>query len=135
MLNQLFCKYFLGGFFIFLFILYSALLHLPRMRSSLARMRSSLVRMRSSLVVRVSDCQCARCNGPGFDPSIRRHSCILLFKSPSPLLPSSHNLCIVFGLLQIIFEDRCYHPLMNTIARRTMGLFIDSRGPSVRILA
>ncbi len=37
-------------------------------------MRSSLVRMRSSLVVRASDCQCTRCNGPGFDPSIRRHS-------------------------------------------------------------
>ncbi len=37
-------------------------------------MRSSLVRMRSSLVVRVSDCQCTSCNGPGFDSSIRRHS-------------------------------------------------------------
>ncbi len=36
-------------------------------------MRSSLVRMRSSLVVRASDCQCTSCNGPGFDPSIRRH--------------------------------------------------------------
>jgi hypothetical protein len=36
-------------------------------------MRSSL-RMRSSLVVRASDCQCTSCNGPGFDPSIRRHS-------------------------------------------------------------
>ncbi len=30
--------------------------------------------MRSSLVVRASDCQCTSCNGPGFDPSIRRHS-------------------------------------------------------------
>ncbi len=38
------------------------------------RMRSSLVRMRSSLVVRASDCQFTSCNGPGFDPSIRRHS-------------------------------------------------------------
>jgi hypothetical protein len=47
---------------------------LVRMRSSLSRMRSSLVRMRSSLVVRASDCQCTSCNGPGFDPSIRRHS-------------------------------------------------------------
>jgi hypothetical protein len=37
-------------------------------------MRSSLVRMRSSLVVRASDCQCTSCNGPGFDPRIRRHS-------------------------------------------------------------
>ncbi len=37
-------------------------------------MRSSLLRMRSSLVVRASDCQCTSCNGPGFDPSIRRHS-------------------------------------------------------------
>ncbi len=27
-----------------------------------------------SLVVRASDCQCTCCNGPGFDPSIRRHS-------------------------------------------------------------
>ncbi len=44
------------------------------MRSSLVRMRSSLERMRSSLVVRASDCQCTSCNGPGFDPSIRRHS-------------------------------------------------------------
>ncbi len=31
-------------------------------------------RMRFSLVVRASDCQCTSCNGPGFDPSIRRHS-------------------------------------------------------------
>ncbi len=45
---------------------------LVRMRTSLVRMRSSLVRMRSSLVVRVSDCQCTSCNGPGFDPSIRQ---------------------------------------------------------------
>ncbi len=30
--------------------------------------------MRSSLVVRASDRQCTSCNGPGFDPSIRRHS-------------------------------------------------------------
>jgi hypothetical protein len=30
--------------------------------------------IRSSLVVRVSDCQCTSCNGPGFDSSIRRHS-------------------------------------------------------------
>ncbi len=30
--------------------------------------------MRSSLVVRASDCQCTSGNGPGFDPSIRRHS-------------------------------------------------------------
>ncbi len=30
--------------------------------------------MRYSLVVRTSDCQCTSCNGPGFDPSIRRHS-------------------------------------------------------------
>ncbi len=30
--------------------------------------------MRSSLVVKASDCQCTNCNGPGFDPSIRRHS-------------------------------------------------------------
>ncbi len=26
------------------------------------------------LLVRASDCQCTSCNGPGFDPSIRRHS-------------------------------------------------------------
>jgi hypothetical protein len=52
---------------------------------SVQRMRSSLDgwdlaftdeiysrRMRSILVVRASDCQCT--NGPGFDPSIRRHS-------------------------------------------------------------
>ncbi len=30
--------------------------------------------MRSSLVVKASDCQCTRCNGPEFDPSLRRHS-------------------------------------------------------------
>ncbi len=34
----------------------------------------SQLRMRSSLVVRAFDCQCTSCNGPGFDPSIRRHS-------------------------------------------------------------
>ncbi len=28
-------------------------------------------------MVRASDCQCTSCNGPGFDPSIRRHSGIL----------------------------------------------------------
>jgi hypothetical protein len=33
-----------------------------------------ITRMRSSLVARASDCQCTSCNGPGFDPSIRRHS-------------------------------------------------------------
>ncbi len=38
------------------------------------RMRSSLERMRSSLLVRTSDCHCNSCNGPGFVPSIRRHS-------------------------------------------------------------
>ncbi len=32
------------------------------------------IMMRSSLLVRASDCQCTSCNGPGFDPSIRRHS-------------------------------------------------------------
>ncbi len=37
-------------------------------------MRSSQSRMRSGLVVRASDFQCTSCNGPGFDPSIRRHS-------------------------------------------------------------
>jgi len=30
--------------------------------------------MRSSLVGTASDCQCTSCNGPGFDPSIRRQS-------------------------------------------------------------
>ncbi len=30
--------------------------------------------MRSSLLDRASDCQCTSCNGPGFDPSICRHS-------------------------------------------------------------
>ncbi len=44
------------------------------MRSSLVWMRSSLVLMRSSQVFRASDCQCTSCNGPGFDPSIRRYS-------------------------------------------------------------
>ncbi len=39
-----------------------------------SKFRSSLERMRSSLVIRASDCQCPSCNGPGFDPSIRRHS-------------------------------------------------------------
>ncbi len=33
-----------------------------------------IIRMRSSLVVRASDCQGTSCNGPRFDPSIRRHS-------------------------------------------------------------
>jgi hypothetical protein len=38
---------------------------LVRMRFSLVQMRFSLMRMRFSLVVRVSDCQCTSCNGPG----------------------------------------------------------------------
>jgi hypothetical protein len=42
--------------------------------NQILKSRSSLERMRSSLVVRASDCQCNSCNGPGFDPSIRRHS-------------------------------------------------------------
>jgi hypothetical protein len=33
-----------------------------------------LLRVRSSLAVRAPDCQCTSCNGPGFNPSIRRHS-------------------------------------------------------------
>jgi hypothetical protein len=33
-----------------------------------------ILRMRSSLVVRASDCQCTSCNGPRFDPIIRRHN-------------------------------------------------------------
>jgi hypothetical protein len=33
--------------------------------------------MRSSLVVRAPDCQSTSYNGPGFDPSIRRHSGII----------------------------------------------------------
>jgi len=32
------------------------------------------LRMRSSLEVRAPDCQCTSCNGPGFDPSMLRHS-------------------------------------------------------------
>jgi hypothetical protein len=36
--------------------------------------REDWIRMRSSLVFRAPDCQCASCIGPGFDPSIRRHS-------------------------------------------------------------
>jgi hypothetical protein len=36
---------------------------LVRMRFSLVQMRFSLMRMR--FVVRVSDCQCTSCNGPG----------------------------------------------------------------------
>jgi hypothetical protein len=35
---------------------------------------SRKIRMRSSLVIRASDCQCTSCIGPGFNPSIRRHS-------------------------------------------------------------
>jgi hypothetical protein len=43
-------------------------------------------RMRSSLVVRASDCQCTSCNGPGFDPRIRRHSGILKYKKKDRVL-------------------------------------------------
>jgi hypothetical protein len=48
--------------------------------------------MRSRLVVRATDCQCTRCNGPGFDPSIRWHSGIRWYstkkfkKSPQKIL-------------------------------------------------
>jgi hypothetical protein len=42
-----------------------------------AKFSRNFWRMRSSLVVRASDCQCTSCNGPGFDPNIRRHSGIL----------------------------------------------------------
>ncbi len=42
--------------------------------SALVTRISRILRMRSSLVVRASDCLCTSCNGPGFDPSIRRHS-------------------------------------------------------------
>ncbi len=45
-----------------------------RIRESLSVMRKNVIQMRSSLVVRASDCQCTSCIGPGFDPSIRRHS-------------------------------------------------------------
>jgi hypothetical protein len=38
------------------------------------RYAGTVLRMRSILVVRASDCQCTSCNGPEFDPSIRRHS-------------------------------------------------------------
>ncbi len=43
-------------------------------RQRIWQMRASLERMRASLVVTASDCQCISCNGPGFDPNIRRHS-------------------------------------------------------------
>jgi hypothetical protein len=33
-----------------------------------------VLRMRFSLRVKASGCQCNSCNGPGFDPSLRRHS-------------------------------------------------------------
>jgi hypothetical protein len=33
-----------------------------------------VLRMRFSLMVRASGCQYKSCNGPRFDPSIRRHS-------------------------------------------------------------
>jgi hypothetical protein len=46
--------------------------------TSLADIKSELdevtATMRSSLVVRAYDCQCTSCNGPGFGPSISRHS-------------------------------------------------------------
>ncbi len=41
-------------------------------KTPLQRIPTKTVSMRSSLVVRASDC--TSCNGPGFDPSIRRHS-------------------------------------------------------------
>ncbi len=57
---------FLGRFFwcnIIIFCVFCKYLHI-----------NLSLRVRSSLVVRASDCQCTSCNGPGFDPSIRRHS-------------------------------------------------------------
>ena len=41
-------------------------------------MRSSRMWMRYSRMDRASDCQCQSCNSPGFDPSIFRHSGILI---------------------------------------------------------
>ncbi len=55
-------------------------IHLKGTRNACMRLRPYIcaqiwiIWMRSSLVVRASDCQCTSCNGPGFDPSIRRHS-------------------------------------------------------------
>jgi hypothetical protein len=48
--------------------------HIDSCKRRKIRLIESGLRMRRSLVVRASDCQCIRCNGPGFDPSIRRHS-------------------------------------------------------------
>ncbi len=49
-------------------------LDLIHSRLDLIHTRLDLIhKMRSSLVVRASDCQCTSSNGPGFDPSIRRH--------------------------------------------------------------
>ncbi len=63
--------------------------------------------MRSSLMVRAPDCQCTSCNGPGFDPSIRRHSGIWGVADKAvlnivrnfffliPLLPADPSRCTV----------------------------------------
>ncbi len=62
---------------------YKFIIYIREMRSSLffadeiqpsADEIQPRMRMRSILLVRASDCQCTSCNGPGFDPSIRRHS-------------------------------------------------------------
>jgi hypothetical protein len=45
-----------------------------QLHSNVKTVKEQTLLMRSSLVIRVSDCQCSSCNGPGFDPSIRRHS-------------------------------------------------------------
>ena len=93
-------------------------------------MRSSLVWMRSSLVVRASDCQCTSCNGPGFDPSIRRHSGIWgaadeavlnivrtkrkkspkkIFKKKKKFILDSHRpfICSVSNNSQILRRQNC----------------------------
>jgi hypothetical protein len=61
----------------FLYAFFAFLVPDPKHCQNFSAIRQQNLRMRSSLVVRASDCQCTSCNGPGFDPSIRRHSRIL----------------------------------------------------------
>ncbi len=84
------------------------------------------LRMRSSLVVRASDCQCTCCNGPGFDPSIRRHSGIWgaagvavlnIVRTKKKKIPPKNILKKLWGLLKETFQPILLQSTVNTLYR------------------
>ncbi len=82
--------------------------------------------MRSSLVVRASDCQCTSCNGPGFDPIIRRHSGIRVAADEAvSIIYSSRILCLSSCLSScrpVIFLSYSCRPVI--VAERWAILYV-----------